>query len=83
MSVTKQRPDMWRVICEAFNFTSDVIQAIEDNSADAKVRCIDLIHFFCSITVMVSLLDVIEDSVRELDPHLANVINGVKPVTNR
>ena len=46
MSVTKQRPDMWRVICEAFNFTSDVIQAIEDNSADAKLRCIDLIHFF-------------------------------------
>ena len=74
-----ERPDTWRVICKAFDVRDEVILAIEDNSADAKVRCIDVIHFVYHHYTNISL-DVVEDTVRNIDPHLANAISNVKPL---
>ena len=74
-----ERPDTWRVICKAFVVKDEVILAIEDNSADAKVRCIDVIHFVYHHYTNISL-DVVEDTVRNIDPHLANAISNVKPL---
>ena len=81
-AVTKERPDTWRIVCEAFNIENNVVQAIEDNSADAKVRCIDVIHYMYHHCHGVTL-DFIEDGVRRIDPHLASVINSVKLVTKK
>ena len=81
-SVTKERPDMWRVLCQAFDISDDVVQAIEDNTADDKVRCIDVIHFIYHSYHGVNL-DVIEDRVRGVDSHIASIINSLKPVPKK
>lgn len=81
-SVTKERPDMWMVLCQAFDISNDVVQAIEDNSADAKVRCIDVIHFIYHNHHGVTL-DVIKERIRGVDSHLASIINSLKPVAKK
>ena len=68
------RKDAWSVLLRAFNISTDVRQQIEENSEDAGVRCIDVMHHVYHSNTKLTWDDV-KDKMKSYDAHLAKVIS--------
>lgn len=68
------RNDGWSVLLGAFNISTDVRQQIEENSEDAGVRCIDVMHHIYHSNTKLTWDDV-KNKMKSCDPHLAKIIS--------
>ena len=72
--VVTVREDAWSILCKAFNISAGVRQQIEENSEDAGVRCIDVMHHVYHLNSKLTW-DNVKDKMKSYDPHLAKVIS--------